>query len=378
MAYAFQGCTLFNQSLAAWSLASIQSDGLVGMLDLTGLSVASFEATLQGWLSGGVPYGVSLGCAGLATTGPWSLAVIENTLINKYGWTFQDASAVYYYSTTDISGLVYGDIYQIQVKANNTVGSSSWSAPSAAFSLAPAVPDAPTGLSIASTPGTPVVLLTWNAPTDLHGSTLLSYELYIVPTPGSPYSLSTSGIQTYLSVPLNYVVSYVFQVRAVSDQGNSAYSSPTVPFVLTPTPSDPPTHVHVQQTVPGSSIPNVVVSWTPPYSTHGNTLVSYTVQIQSPGGSTFQTTPGTTPSLEIDGLSINTYYVFSVQANMADPAFNSPYSSPSPPFQIVQQFPYYTPKRTSTYANISTALRYSQYISTFTRSTEPEKKAAPY
>ena len=360
MAYVFQGCSSFDQSLASWSLTSVQAGGLNSMLDLTALSATHLEETLQGWLSVGPPIELTLGCAGLATSGSWAAASVQNTLMNRYGWTFQDSSAVYYYSTTTLTGLAYDVSYQVQVVANTVVGASPLSATSDIFYIAPAAPDAPTGLTVVPT-GLTTIRLNWLAPAELNGSVLVPpyYQVLVIPTPGSVYTIDGSGNQTYLQIDLSYNVSYVFQVLAVSNNGNSALSLPTVPYQLNPSQCDPPTSVQAQQ----SGALSVVVSWNAPANTNGNTIVSYTIQIQYRGRESYITT--TDLSLELTDLITNTYYLFSVRANTADPLNASVFSLPSDPFIIAEFFPYYTPKRTETYANISTAMRYSQYVNQF-------------
>lgn len=360
MAYAFQGCSSFDQSLASWSLASVQPGGLEGMLDLTALSATHLEETLQGWLLAGPPIELTLGFAGLATSGSWAAASVQNRLMNQYGWAFQDSSAVYYYSSAVITGLAYDVSYQVQVIANNVIGPSPLSAPSATFYVVPAAPDAPTGLTVVPT-GLTTIQLNWLAPAELNGSVLVPpyYRVLVIPTPGSAYTMDGSGNHTYLQIDLSYNVSYVFQVLAVSNVGNSAYSFPTVPYQLIPSQCDPPTSVQAQQ----SGELSVLVSWTAPANTNGNTIVSYTIQIQDRGRESYITTTGL--SLELTDLFTNTYYLFSVRANTADPLNASVFSLPSDPFLIAEFFPYYTKKRTETYANISTAMRYSQYVNQF-------------
>ena len=92
MSYMFEYATSFDQNLGGWNIQSVQTlqdeggnlfGGLEGMLNFTNLSVANYDATLQGWAgSDTTPSGIILGAAGLR----YSDQAARNTLVNDLGW----------------------------------------------------------------------------------------------------------------------------------------------------------------------------------------------------------------------------------------------------------------------------------------------------
>jgi hypothetical protein len=78
----------FNQNIGSWSLSSIVAPGLENMLDNSGLSIANYDATLNGWVASDPPSGLILGASGLYYSGSGLNAY--NILTNTYNWTIQD------------------------------------------------------------------------------------------------------------------------------------------------------------------------------------------------------------------------------------------------------------------------------------------------
>lgn len=82
-----ENATSFNQSLGAWDLSTVTN--MTAMLYKTSLTVANYEATLQGWATLSAPETAIP--TGMNPT-PYNLAYCEesnrNSLINTYGWTF--------------------------------------------------------------------------------------------------------------------------------------------------------------------------------------------------------------------------------------------------------------------------------------------------
>lgn len=376
MSKAFAGCNQMDVSLGGWSLASIDtvvqqghSGPLESLLDLTALSSTHYEETLQGWLSNpnNVPLGITLGVAGLSTT-IWSAT--KNTLSNLYGWTIIESNSTYYYSTYSIT-LNYGIQYSAYIAAQNAVGLGPTPTFSTLIQLIAQPADPPSNLSLSFLPRNPTVRLFWTPPANLHGSILVSYLLRATPFSGSPLTV----VPPFYNITLDYDISYSFQVASVSQITKrnptgggtttttyiSNYTEPPIVFSLPFYPSEPPSNV----TVVSTGIQQVEVSWVAPVNTYGNTVVGYAVQIQLTNTVTpplYLTTTST--SIDIVGLLTNVSYSFSVQTLVADSQYNSIFSPPVT-FTIYEAIAYYTPKRTATYANISTALRYSQYLQQF-------------
>ena len=89
------------------------------------------------------------------------------------GKTWQAAARVAATSVS-VEGLVNGTSYVFRIATVNGVGTSAWSARSAA--VVPAtVPSAPLGLAIAG--GGPVVTLTWTAPSATGGRPIVNYRV---------------------------------------------------------------------------------------------------------------------------------------------------------------------------------------------------------
>jgi surface protein len=97
----FYGATSFDQSLSSWDMTSIPTYNLVGgvwsafgMLDNCGMSKANYDATLIGWASQSVQYGVLLGANGLTYSLGGAAEAARNTLTTTYGWTITGDSGV--------------------------------------------------------------------------------------------------------------------------------------------------------------------------------------------------------------------------------------------------------------------------------------------
>lgn len=358
MDYMLQGCNQFNQNIGSWNIGSCTS--MTGLFDMTGLTSANYESTLVGW-SEPFPTNIFLGAAGLISSNSWSMISKKNKLTIGYGWTFQESATKYYDLSYDILNLEYNHSYQAAVIASNSLGPSPISALSSPFTIQPSAPSPPSKPTVTSTPGNTTITVSWNPPSDLHGSTVQSYIVTVYPTPGSPYTINSPN--TSLQVVVDYTSQYQFTVIAVSNYGDSLESVPSDPFTLNPSICDPPSKPTVQQVEPGTLDQRILVQWQAPANTHGNTINSYTVRVQTLDSLSYITTQDASTQLEIDNIAFNTPYTLSVRANTLDPTNNSFYSEPSDPFTIVKFYPYITPKRTETYPNISTAIRYSQYLS---------------
>src|SRR5690606_9124950 len=88
MRYMFQNTAQFNQKLDIWDIAKVTN--MVGMLNGSGLSAASYDATLKGWAAEtGIPSGITLGASGLNYC---SGAAARGELTGAaHSWTISDA-----------------------------------------------------------------------------------------------------------------------------------------------------------------------------------------------------------------------------------------------------------------------------------------------
>ncbi len=141
---------------------------------------------------------------------------------------------------------VGGASYTFTVAATNVVGTGAASSPTAPVTLV-TPPAAPTGVTV--TPGDAKVSISWTAPTENGGSTILSYVV-VVYIDGILYGevKPITGTSTQVSGLVNGA-SYSFGVRAVNVKGPGAESersrtvSPAAPTV--PTPGRTPTEAFV-------------------------------------------------------------------------------------------------------------------------------------
>ncbi len=122
---------------------------------------------------------------------------------------------------TTISGLTNGQLYEVQVRANNRVGGSDWS-PSARATpaAAPAVPLAPT-----LTPGDGELAVAWDAPA-ANGAAISDYDVRYKRSSDSAWSdHAHTGADTETTIPgLTNGQGYEVQVRAKNRVGWSGWS----------------------------------------------------------------------------------------------------------------------------------------------------------
>ena len=185
-----------------------------------------------------------------------------------------------------VSGLSTDTIYEIEVRARNSVGFSDASTPMSFYTrMTKTVPSQP--LSLSAVAGDGLVELSWLPPSDIGNSDILRYEYrYGIGELATPESYTAwesmgSAMAKYPVSPLTNDMYHIFEVRAVNAIGNSAPSDPATatptapvpdpitppdPPPPTPTPS-PPTSVPKQPTglsVVSISNGTVELSWSDP------------------------------------------------------------------------------------------------------------------
>ena len=170
-------------------------------------------------------------------------------------------------TSVEIPGLISGVVYQFQVLATNSQGSSSYSSPSNTIPLGVSLPGVPTAVQTIA--GDAQVAVSWTLPQSVNGIT--SYTVTALLN-GSPTSItSTVPAPTPGSSSGSAIVSgltngstYTFTVHATSAAGSGEESVPSLP--VTPLISN----------VPNSTI---VVNG-PPNVASVPTQVTYTVVVQ--------------------------------------------------------------------------------------------------
>ncbi|GEM_PF-1132412 len=130
-----------------------------------------------------------------------------------------------------VTGLTNGTPYTFQVQAVNMVGGSAPSSPSGPVTPA-TVPDAPTGLN-ASPSGDGAVALSWTAPANNGGDSIVSYTVSCNPSCPLASGLTSTGTSTTVS-GLTDGTSYTFTVAATNTVGTGAQSSASI--AVTPSP----------------------------------------------------------------------------------------------------------------------------------------------
>lgn len=148
---------------------------------------------------------------------------IDRYLVSTNGATPENCTAG---TTCVIGGLTNGTAYTFTVQAENSKGSGPPSAPTPE-TIPSTVPDPPTDVTVtAGDPDTAVV--SWTAPADDGGATILSYTVTSDP---DGRTCDTDGETTTCTVTgLTGGTSYTFTVVAHNSQGGSAASQASAPF----------------------------------------------------------------------------------------------------------------------------------------------------
>lgn len=212
-------------------------------------------------------------------------------------------------TSATVTGLTNGTTYYFQVRATNTVGSSSYSpVSSCAPATVPGAPGKPAG-----TAGYGSVALTWTAPASNGGSAVTDYVVQYRPGSSGAWTTFADGTSTSLSATvtgLSNATAYTFQVAAVNAIGQGAYSTASN-SVTTLTPAVPSTPA-APTCVVGDG--QVTVSWVAP-NANGSAITSYRLRRTVTGSGTWTTVSSSATSpYSNTGLTNGTSYNFRIRA----------------------------------------------------------------
>ncbi len=181
-------------------------------------------------------------------------------------------------TSTTLTGLTIGDLYDVCVRADNTFGTGE-SEICTEFTETGAVPSAPTAVTAGGevVAGSPSVVVSFTAPASPGSSPITGYTVVVDDTTTStvtddpaPLAAATVGMTPgtgYTVSGLNGADSYTFSVYATNAVGNSSPSPPTGP-----TPPGP-TSIAASSNHDGTAN----VSWTPSTVTFGTTITGFSL-----------------------------------------------------------------------------------------------------
>ncbi len=186
------------------------------------------------------------------------------------------------------TGLSPGTTRHYRVYASNSVGESTNPSASDDTTTDSAVPNAPTGLTVAAS-GRTILTLSWTAPSD-DGGTIEGYKIEVSTDGGTNYTdliVNTGSTQTsYTHRNLTANTTRHYRVSAINSEGTGSASAAamgtTVDGSTTTVPSDP---TSLTATASGRTL--IVLSWTAPSNNGGAAVSGYKIEVSSDGGSTW-------------------------------------------------------------------------------------------
>jgi hypothetical protein len=203
--------------------------------------------------------------------------------------------------TRVVSGLINGDPYTFEVRAQNSDGDGFTS--NSLTATPSTTPGAPVLNS--ATHGDIKVTLVWAEPLDTGGSPITDYEW--TDNSGASWDAFGSTALTGVITGLTNGTSYTFKVRAVNANGVGLLSSNS----LTATPSTTPSAPVLNSATPSNT--QVTLVWAEPLDTGGLTINDYEWTDNS--GATWTSFGNTALTGIITGLAKGTSYTFEVRAN---------------------------------------------------------------
>ena len=233
------------------------------------------------------------------------------------GWSTIVANSGSTSTTYSNTGLTDNTQYNYRVSAINSIGTGSASAPANATTpVLQTIPLQVTGLT-ATAVSTSQINLSWTAPSD-GGSPITGYKIDRESPVGGGWSTivanSGSTSTTYSNTGLTDNTQYNYRVSAINNSGESLASDTTSAYTLVAlgAPSQP---LNLSGTLDGTSY---TLSWNTPSDDGGSPITDYLIEYSQDGlrWSTYDDGVGTTTSVALTGLSVESYYfrVFAVNA----------------------------------------------------------------
>ena len=223
-------------------------------------------------------------------------------------------------TSTTITSLTNGTQYDVQVRATNSVGDSSWSTTATGTPSASAsnVPDAPSEPTV--TAGNASIAVSWTAPSN-NGATISHYNVRHKKSSAATWTTSSNVTSTSTTLSsLDNGSKYDVQVRATNSVGDSKWSktAQATPQSGNTVPARPSAPTLTR----GES--QLGVTWSAP-NNGGATITGYTLRYKKPTDNVWKTTAS------ISGLSatltnLDNGYTYQVQVRATNSVGSSQWS----------------------------------------------------
>ncbi len=202
-------------------------------------------------------------------------------------------------SPYDLTGLVAGAAFDVQIQSLNAGGAGAWSA-TRTLTTVIAAPNPPAAVSLAQGTASDLIV-TWTAPAvDATHGAAASYNLCSSPSGAGSWTTVAGVTSPYDLSGLAAGAAFDVQVESVNAAGTSAWSATTTLSTAGPTAPNPPAAVALAQ----GSGSDLMVTWTAPTvdATH-SAATGYNLRSSPSGAGTWTTVSGVTSPYDLSGLA---------------------------------------------------------------------------